>query len=94
MYMTKTATDYTGTDKGSASDADNDGTIVVTNKDNSKTQYTYNKDMFTVEKSFKAKNGSLITATDATVAKALDGDNLDDDGKVLRRQGWCNRYKG
>ena len=86
LYMTKTATDYTGTDKGSASDADNDGTIVVTNKDNSKTQYTYNKDVFTVEKSFKAKNGSSITATDATATNALDGDNLDDDGKALLKK--------
>ena len=39
LYMTKTAT-YTGTDKGSASTADDDGTIVAANKDNTKTQYT------------------------------------------------------
>ena len=82
LYMTKTAT-YTGTDKGSASTADDDGTIVAANKDNTKTQYTYNKDVFTVEKSFKAANGSSITAADAATAAGLDGDNLDDDGKAL-----------
>ena len=68
LYMTKTATDYAGKDKGSASDADTDGTIVVANKDGSKTQYTYNKDVFTVEVSYKATQGdgtSTISAADA-----------------------------
>ena len=68
LYMTKTATDYAGTDKGSASDADTDGTIVAANKDGSKTQYTYNKDVFTVEASYKATQGdgtSTISAADA-----------------------------
>ena len=66
LYMTKTAT-YTGTDKGSASTADVDGTIVAANKDNTKTQYTYNKDVFTVEASYTATggNGSTISAADA-----------------------------
>ena len=86
LYMTKTATDYAGTDKGSASDADTDGTIVAENKDTSKTQYTYNKDVFTVEKSFKAANGSSITAADAATAAGLDGDNLDGDGKALLKK--------
>ena len=42
LYMTKTATDYKGTDNGTESSAGADGTIVATNKDTSKTQYTYN----------------------------------------------------
>ena len=86
LYMTKTATDYAGTDKGSASAANADGTIVATNKDASKTQYTYNKDVFTVEKSFKAANGSSITAADATTAAGLDADNLDGDAKALLKK--------
>ena len=85
LYMTKTAT-YTGNDKGTASTADDDGTIVAENKDTSKTQYTYNKDVFTVEKSFKAANGSSITAADAATAASLDGDNLDGDGKALLKK--------
>ena len=85
LYMTKTAT-YTGNDKGTASTADDDGTIVAENKDTSKTQYTYNKDVFTVEKSFKAANGSSITAADAATAAGLDGDNLDGDGKALLKK--------
>ena len=85
LYMTKTAT-YTGNDKGTASTADVDGTIVAENKDTSKTQYTYNKDVFTVEKSFKAANGSSITAADAATAAGLDGDNLDGDGKALLKK--------
>ena len=85
LYMTKTAT-YTGNDKGTASAADVDGTIVAENKDGSKTQYTYNKDVFTVEKSFKAANGSSITAADAATAAGLDGDNLDGDGKALLKK--------
>ena len=84
LYMTKTAT-YTGNDKGTASTAD-DETIVAENKDTSKTQYTYNKDVFTVEKSFKAANGSSITAADAATAAGLDGDNLDGDGKALLKK--------
>ena len=85
LYMTKTAT-YTGNDKGTASTADDDGTIVAENKDTSKTQYTYNKDVFTVEKSFKAANGSSITAADADTAAGLDGDNLDGDDKALLKK--------
>ena len=85
LYMTKTAT-YTGNDKGTASTADDDGTIVAENKDTSKTQYTYNKDVFTVEKSFKAANGSSITAADAATAAGLNGDNLDGDGKALLKK--------
>ena len=85
LYMIKTAT-YTGNDKGTASTADDDGTIVAENKDTSKTQYTYNKDVFTVEKSFKAANGSSITAADAATAAGLDGDNLDGDGKALLKK--------
>ena len=85
LYMTKTAT-YTGNDKGTASTADDDGTIVAENKDTSKTQYTYNKDVFTVEESFKAANGSSITAADAATAAGLDGDNLDDDDKALLKK--------
>ena len=85
LYMTKTAT-YTGNDKGTASTTDDDGTIVAENKDTSKTQYTYNKDVFTVEKSFKAANGSSITAEDAATAAGLDGDNLDGDGKALLKK--------
>ena len=86
LYMTKTATDYKGTDNGTESTAGADGTIVATNKDTSKTQYTYNKDVFTVEKSFKAANGSSITAADAATAAGLDGDNLDGDGKALLKK--------
>ena len=95
LYMTKTATDYKGTDKGSASTADADGTIVAENKDTSKTQYTYNKDVFTVEKSFKAANGSSITAADAATAAGLDGDNLDGDGKaLLKKYGYSEDKNG
>ena len=95
LYMTKTATDYKGTDKGSASDATTDGTIVATNKDKTNTQYTYNKDVFTVEKSFKAANGSSITAADATTAAGLDGDNLDGDGKaLLKKYGYSEDKNG
>ena len=86
LYMTKTATDYKGTDNGTESTAGADGTIVATNKDTSKTQYTYNKDVFTIEKSFKAANGSSITAADAATAAGLDGDNLDGDGKALLKK--------
>ncbi len=86
LYMTKTATDYKGTDNGTESTAGADGTIVAENKDTSKTQYTYNKDVFTVEKSFKAANGSSITAADAATAAGLDGDNLDGDGKALLKK--------
>ena len=94
LYMTKTAT-YTGNDKGSVSTADADGTIVAENKDNTKTQYTYNKDVFTVEKSFKAANGSSITAADANKAAALDGANLDDNGKaLLKKYGYSEDKKG
>ena len=87
LYMTKTAT-YTGNDKGTASTADVDGTIVATNKDATKTQYTYNKDVFTVGKSFKAKNGSTITEADVTTAKALKGADIDTnaDGKALLKK--------
>ena len=94
LYMTKTAT-YTGNDKGSVSAADADGTIVAENKDNTKTQYTYNKDVFTVEKSFKAANGSSITAADAATAAGLDGDNLDGDGKaLLKKYGYSEDKNG
>ena len=94
LYMTKTAT-YTGNDKGSVSAADADGTIVAENKDNTKTQYTYNKDVFTVEKSFKAANGSSITAADAATAADLDGDNLDGDGKaLLKKYGYSEDKNG
>ena len=94
LYMTKTAT-YTGNDKGTASTADDDGTIVAENKDTSKTQYTYNKDVFTVEKSFKAANGSSITAADATTAAGLDGDNLSGDGKaLLKKYGYSEDKNG
>ena len=94
LYMTKTAT-YTGNDKGSASAAGADGTIVAENKDNTKTQYTYNKDVFTVEKSFKAANGSSITAADAATAAGLDGDNLDGDGKaLLKKYGYSEDKNG
>ena len=87
LYMTKTATDYAGTDKGSASDADTDGTIVAANKDGSKTQYTYNKDVFTVEASYKATQGdgtSTISAADAK--KNLYGNNWKNH---IRRFGCC-----
>ena len=94
LYMTKTAT-YTGNDKGTVSTADVDGTIVAENKDTSKTQYTYNKDVFTVEKSFKAANGSSITAADAAAAAGLDGDNLDGDGKaLLKKYGYSEDKNG
>ena len=94
LYMTKTAT-YTGNDKGTASTVDVDGTIVAENKDTSKTQYTYNKDVFTVEKSFKAANGSSITAADAATAAGLDGDNLDGDGKaLLKKYGYSEDKNG
>ena len=94
LYMTKTAT-YTGNDKGTASTADDDGTIVAENKDTSKTQYTYNKDVFTVEKSFKAANGSSITVADAATAAGLDGDNLDYDGKaLLKKYGYSEDKNG
>ena len=94
LYMTKTAT-YTGNDKGSASAADADGTIVAENKDNTKTQYTYNKDVFTVEESFKAANGSSITAADAATAAGLDGDNLDGDDKaLLKKYGYSEDKNG
>ena len=94
LYMTKTAT-YTGNDKGSTSTADADGTIVAENKDNTKTQYTYNKDVFTVEKSFKAANGSSITAADAATAAGLNGDSLDGDGKaLLKKYGYSEDKNG
>ncbi|MFR0846522.1 MAG: flagellin [Eubacterium sp.] len=94
LYMTKTAT-YTGNDKGSVSAAGADGTIVAENKDNTKTQYTYNKDVFTVEKSFKAANGSSITAADAATAAGLDGDNLDGDDKaLLKKYGYSEDKNG
>ena len=88
LYMTKTATDYKGTDNGTESTAGADGTIVATNKDTSKTQYTYNKDVFTIEKSFKAKNGDIIEAADVTTAKALKGADIDTnaDGKALLKK--------
>ena len=63
LYMTKTAT-YTGTDKGSASTADDDGTIVAANKDNTKTQYTYNKDVFTVTASKTSTKGKTLATAD------------------------------
>ena len=95
LYMTKTATADAAAGKGSASSTTADGTIVVTNKDNSKTQYTYNKDVFTVEKSFKAANGSSITAADAATAAGLDGDNLDGDGKaLLKKYGYSEDKNG
>ena len=63
LYMTKTAT-YTGTDKGSASTANADGTIVVTNKDTTQTQYTYNKDVFTVTASKTSTKGKTLATAD------------------------------
>ena len=72
LYMTKTAT-YTGTDKGSASTADDDGTIVVTNKDTTQTQYTYNKDVFTVTASKTSTKGKTLATADYDKAiAALD----------------------
>ena len=97
LYMTKTATDYKGTDNGTESTADADGTIVATNKDTSKTQYTYNKDVFTIEKSFKAKNGDIIEAADVTTAKALKVDDIDtnDAGKaLLKKYGYSDDAAG
>ena len=97
LYMTKTATDYKGTDNGTESSAGADGTIVATNKDTSKTQYTYNKDVFTIEKSFKAKNGDIIEAADVTTAKALKGDDIDtnDAGKaLLKKYGYSDDATG
>ena len=97
LYMTKTATDYKGTDNGTESTAGADGTIVATNKDTSKTQYTYNKDVFTIEKSFKAKNGDIIEAADVTTAKALKGDDIDtnDAGKaLLKKYGYSDDAAG
>ena len=97
LYMTKTATDYKGTDNGTESSAGADGTIVATNKDTSKTQYTYNKDVFTIEKSFKAKNGDIIEAADVTTAKALKGDDIDtnDAGKaLLKKYGYSDDANG
>ena len=63
LYMTKTAT-YTGNDKGSVSAADADGTIVAENKDNTKTQYTYNKDVFTVTASKTSTKGKTLATAD------------------------------
>ena len=97
LYMTKTATDYKGTDNGTESTAGADGTIVATNKDTSKTQYTYNKDVFTIEKSFKAKNGDIIEAADVTTAKALKGADIDtnDAGKaLLKKYGYSDDAAG
>ena len=97
LYMTKTATDYKGTDNGTESTAGGDGTIVATNKDTSKTQYTYNKDVFTIEKSFKAKNGDIIEAADVTTAKALKGADIDknDTGKeLLKKYGYSEDAAG
>ena len=97
LYMTKTATDYKGTDNGTESSAGADGTIVATNKDTSKTQYTYNKDVFTIEKSFKAKNGDIIEAADVTTAKALKGVDIDtnDAGKaLLKKYGYSDDATG
>ena len=62
--MTKTATDYKGTDAGSASAANADGTIVVTNKDTTQTQYTYNKDVFTVTASKTSTKGKTLAPAD------------------------------
>ena len=64
LYMTKTATDYKGNDAGSASAANADGTIVATNKDNTKTQYTYNKDVFTVTASKTSTKGKTLATAD------------------------------
>ena len=64
LYMTKTATDYKGTDAGSASTANADGTIVVTNKDTTQTQYTYNKDVFTVTASKTSTKGKTLATAD------------------------------
>ena len=97
LYMTKTATDYKGTDNGTESTAGADGTIVATNKDTSKTQYTYNKDVFTIEKSFKAKNGDIIEAADVTTAKALKTADIDtnDAGKaLLKKYGYSDDAAG
>ena len=97
LYMTKTATDYKGTDNGTESTAGADGTIVATNKDTSKTQYTYNKDVFTIEKSFKAKNGDIIEAADVTTAEALKGADIDtnDAGKaLLKKYGYSDDAAG
>ena len=81
LYMTKTAT-YTGTDEGSASTADDDGTIVAANKDNTKTQYTYNKDVFTVT-AFKTstKGKTLATADYDKAIAALEAYDAGDADK-------------
>ena len=74
LYMTKTATDYKGTDAGSASAANADGTIVTENKDNTKTQYTYNKNVFTVTEGYKAgqtKEGVTKFKADTAADKAI-----------------------
>ena len=84
LYMTKTATDYAGTDKGSASDADTDGTIVAANKDGSKTQYTYNKDVFTVEASYTGRRN--IHHFRSRCKKNLYGNNWKNH---IRRFGCC-----
>ena len=97
LYMTKTETDSQATVNGTASSATADGTIVVTNKDNTKTQYTYNKDVFTVGKSFKAKNGSTITEADVAAAKALSGDKIDTNAagkELLKKYGYTDNAAG
>ena len=81
LYMTKTAT-YTGNDKGTASTADVDGTIVAENKDTSKTQYTYNKDVFTVTASKTSTKGKTLATADYDKAiAALEAYDADDAAK-------------
>ena len=74
LYMTKTATDYKGTGAGSASSANADGTIVAANKDGSNTQYTYNKDVFTVTASKTSTKGKTLATADYDKAIAALGD--------------------
>ena len=99
LYMTKTATDYKGQDNGTASAAGADGTIVVTNKDNTKTQYTYNKDVFTVTEGYKATQGdgkSTITAADKAKVKSNGtADPTDTDEKAtLKKYGYAETKDG
>ena len=99
LYMTKTETDSQATGKGTASSATADGTIVTENKDNTKTQYTYNKNVFTVTEGYKAEQGdgkSTITAADkALVTSNGTADPTDDKEKeILKKYGYAETKEG
>ena len=99
LYMTKTETDSQATGKGTASSATADGTIVTENKDNTKTQYTYNKNVFTVTEGYKAGQGdgkSTITAADKALVKS-DGTADPTDAKekeILKKYGYAETKEG